>query len=168
MKALVAKEVDSKLIIDFKQAVCASLESHQGTTEQQRIALMCCFLDPRFKALRFLSSSERRDMYTSVLTATEELYCKQHESPPSTKRTKTKPDAPHLDIKDQVIENPPVAMAAARFKKNLMSIRLNGRLTRAVILMLVAGTAELFSVAFKACSSAFVPTSNVCNERMPI
>ena len=59
---------------------------------------MCCFLDPRFKALRFLSSSERREVHTSVLTATEELYFNQHKSPPSTKRTKAKPDSSLLDI----------------------------------------------------------------------
>ena len=81
-------DVDPKFVIDFKRAVSDSLLEHsQGTTEI--VALMASFLDPRFKALRFLSSSEKKSVHDSILAAVKDLYAEEVESPPLRKQVKT-------------------------------------------------------------------------------
>ena len=89
-------EVDAKIVADIKSAIARSIAERFSDADQKNIMLKASALDPRFKAMKLLSSSERADVYAQLLIAASELFAATLAAPedepvpscPSPKRSK--------------------------------------------------------------------------------
>ena len=62
-KHLETTDDDPKLVLDLKSTIATSLRSHFSGSHQTQIRLLASVLDPRYKDLRFLPSSEHTKVY---------------------------------------------------------------------------------------------------------
>ena len=65
-KHLQTSDIESKLAINLKTAIAQSINLHFSGTEQHEMMLISSSLDPRFKGLKFLSSSERASVFLDL------------------------------------------------------------------------------------------------------
>lgn len=65
-KHLETTDDDPKLVLDLKSTIATSLRSHFSGSHQTQIRLLASVLDPRYKDLRFLPSSERIKVYNDL------------------------------------------------------------------------------------------------------
>ena len=90
-KHLQTSDIESKLAIDLKTAIAQSINLHFSDTEQHEMMLISSSLDPRFKGLKFLSSSERASVFLDLHHAAVE-YKTTHDVQP-----RSPPKRPRLD-----------------------------------------------------------------------
>ena len=90
-KHLQNSDIEPKLAIDLKIAIAQSINLHFSDTEQHKMMLISSSLDPRFKGLKFLSSSERASVFLDLHHAAVE-YNTTHDVQP-----RSPPKRPRLD-----------------------------------------------------------------------
>lgn len=72
-KSLVIQETDAKIVEDVKIAISEKLLQYFNSTELDQLLSAVSFLDPRFKSLKFLSSSERLNAHARLKTMASEI-----------------------------------------------------------------------------------------------
>ena len=88
-KHLQTSDIEPKLAIDLKTAIAQSINLHFSDTEQREMMLISSSLDPRFKGLKFFSSSERASVFLDLHHAAVEYkttHDVQPRSPPKQPR----------------------------------------------------------------------------------
>ena len=98
-KHLAASEEDSEIVAELKSTIRSSIERHFSDPEQTKMMLLASILDPHFKALKFLPSVERSQVYEHMLVHVNEAARDVDESSP-VKRQKRSVDSTTQDIFD--------------------------------------------------------------------
>ena len=87
-KFLVISESEPVVATSMKNAILASINSHFQDASITKATLIASALDPRHKALKFLKSTEREEVFANVMEQASFLADLAHESPSSPKRPK--------------------------------------------------------------------------------
>lgn len=61
-KHLLVTEIDPRIVSDLKATIVRVIEERFSNSDQQKLLLLCSILDPRFKSLKFLHTSERKSV----------------------------------------------------------------------------------------------------------
>ena len=94
-KHLATANSEPEVVTSFKVAISQKLAAHFTDPDLRHFLLMASFLDPRFKLLKFISSSERADVYSHVQTVVTDMVTAQEENEdpvPSAKHLRTMAD----------------------------------------------------------------------------
>ena len=79
-KHLVASTADLQVAFSMKEKISNSLKEHFSDPQLEQFLLLAAVLDPRFKALKFLSSAKLDEVYAHLQAATQRQYEQEHES----------------------------------------------------------------------------------------
>ena len=67
--------MDPRVVCDLKCTISDSKTQHFSDLDQKKLVSVCYALDPRFKSLKFLPSTKKKDLFTLLQSMAQEQQC---------------------------------------------------------------------------------------------